>query len=118
MAEPTVHKYFVIERKTEDGLDLDGSPKQYDVQKCTASREEVGAALREVGTNYPELDDCMKVASAMLVGLDTIRSEARMQLSAVSRQILQGNAIEAATGIEAARLALGKWEDRHTLYVH
>ena len=45
MAELTVPKFFEIERKIEDGLDLDGAPKQYDVEKCTTTRQAVNDAL-------------------------------------------------------------------------
>jgi hypothetical protein len=76
MAELTVPKFFTIEQKVEDGLDLDGTPKQYDVEKCTTTRRAVEEALRQIGLEHPELHDCMRVAAAMLVRLDTIRDGA------------------------------------------
>ena len=118
MAELTVPKFFEIERKIEDGLDLDGAPKQYDVEKCTTTRQAVNDALEQVGREYPELHDCMRVAAAMLVRLDTIRDEAGLHLSGARWKASQGKAEEAVTAMDTVKQVLGNWDDSHTLYVH
>ncbi|GAO23301.1 hypothetical protein [Alicycliphilus denitrificans] len=118
MANATVPNSFTIEAKVEDGLDLDGMPKQYHVEKCTTTRKEVQAALEQVGAEYPELHDCMRVATAMLVRLDTIRDEAKLHLSGAYEQASQGEAREVAATIKTVRQILGQWGDSHTLYVH
>lgn len=118
MAEPTVQKFFDIERKIEGGLDLDGAPKQYDVEKCTTTRRAVKEALEQVGMEHPELHDCMRVAAAMLVRLDTIRDEAKLHISAARWKASQGKAEEAVTAMDTVMQVLGNWDDSHTLYVH
>ena len=117
MAELTVPKFFTIEQKVEDGLDLDGTPKQYDVEKCTTTRRSVEEALRQIGLEHPELHDCMRVAAAMLVRLDTIRDEAGLHLSGARWKASQGKAEEAVTAMDTVMQVLGNWDDSHTLYI-
>ncbi len=118
MAEQTVAKFFLTERSTHSGFDLHGKPKQYDVEQCKTTRRDVQAALEDLGREFPELNDCMRVAAAMLVRLDTIRDEAQWHVAAARRKVVQGDADGALKAIENLKQTLGDREEIHTLYVH
>lgn len=112
-----VPEFFSIEAGTENGLDLDGSSKEYDVEKCEATRGEVTEALAWVARNRPELRDTMRVAIAMLVRLDTIRDDAASPAFLAQRKAEQGDAPGALVSVGNVLQILGAQNQRHALYV-
>lgn len=112
-----VPEFFSIKAGIEDGLALDGSPEQYDVEKCAATRREVCDALAWVARNRPELRDTMRVAIAMLVCLDTIRDEAWFSATFAQRRTESGDVTAALESVGNVLTTLGHRGELHSLYL-
>lgn len=76
---------------------------------------EVDNALAEVAHRYPELEQCMKVARAMLCRLDTIRDEAKFGACIALQRTRSGDAGAAAVELDKLIEWLGQWDQRHEL---